>query len=67
MKRIITLFDRCLEFGSERVSALKEKEFKGLTIISLPLSLLYMKICLHHNRQGLDESHVFDAVKLLRV
>ena len=52
--------------------ALNENEFKGLTIMSLPLSLIRNKNwsvfwSVNHNLQELDENRVFDVVELLNV
>ena len=40
MKGLIMFFDRFFEFDLKRSNSLKENEFKGLTIISFPLSLI---------------------------
>ena len=69
MESFIIRFYGCFKFCLERGDRFerKENEVKDLTLIPLPLSFMRMKFDLYHNRQVLDESHVFDVVMFLHV
>ena len=56
-----------LNFVLKGVADINEKECKGLTTMSFPVSLHEWNIGLYHNQQELGENHVFDEVIFLRV